>query len=694
MKQILVSAIVPLLLFVAIWAPRVIALDAHVTADEGRWLERSAKFTAALVHQDWDATFQREHPGVTTQWAGLLGLLQTMPDFPQKTRANFDAYNQIPDYWPDASEGISPLKLLAAGRWWTVLFVALSLTLAYFPLKRLLGAGLAALAVLFVAWSPMAVAFTRYLHPDSLVAVLSLVSFCFFASWLYVNQRWRDLVISGSFMGLAWLSKTPAAALVFAGGGAIALEIWKDRSADRDREESASWQSLLLGYLLWGAVASAAFFLLWPVMWTSPLQTFQQIFATMTGYAGGHDNPNFFLGRVVDDPGILFYPVAYLFRATPATLAGLVMAAAAFPLRMTPFDRRPVRKTALVMLIFALAFLVLMTIIGKKFDRYILPTFLSLDVVAALGWAALAQWIAAAVDRRRRSTSPQSAKGTRATTAMVIALLVMLVALGPLHGLLTALHFPYYLTYFNPMVGGTRRAPEVLFTGWGEGLDQVGAWLDQQPTPDLLHVLSWYYYGPLSYYFSGNATGVQYGSRMPWLDADYVVLYINQVQREIPTKAAVDFFLDETPVHTVSVQDMTMARVYDLNAIVAELLASAPPAEALPMPAQWTAPRLTAFRSLRSAPIASALPVELAWESLPERELKASLRLFSEDGTLVAQQDRRLEPEMLLTLFVPPDAVPGPYSLLMMVYDEESHDPMPAEDGQELVTMAAIELTE
>ena len=44
------------------------------------------------------------------------------------------------------------------------------------------------------------------------------------------------------------------------------------------------------------------------------------------------------------------------------------------------------------LLIFALLFMLFMTAPAKKFDRYLMPTFLVLDVVAGLGWTAVAMW--------------------------------------------------------------------------------------------------------------------------------------------------------------------------------------------------------------------------------------------------------------------------------------------------------------
>ena len=41
-----------------------------------------------------------------------------------------------------------------------------------------------------------------------------------------------------------------------------------------------------------------------------------------------------------------------------------------------------------------------MTFVGKKFDRYILPAFLALDLVAALGWISLGQIAVAWLQKR------------------------------------------------------------------------------------------------------------------------------------------------------------------------------------------------------------------------------------------------------------------------------------------------------
>ena len=52
------------------------------------------------------------------------------------------------------------------------------------------------------------------------------------------------------------------------------------------------------------------------------------------------------------------------------------------------------------------------------------------------------------------------------------------------HALPLAVVAPYALAYYNPLVGGGPAASRVLLVGWGEGLDQVAAYLNAQPSSE------------------------------------------------------------------------------------------------------------------------------------------------------------------------------------------------------------------
>ncbi len=99
MNQRAKTALIMLLLFIASWLPRVLALDTFVTTDERKWLARSANFTLALTQGDFANTFQREHPGVTVMWAGTLGFLTHFPTYPQEAPGYFGWSNEEIETW-------------------------------------------------------------------------------------------------------------------------------------------------------------------------------------------------------------------------------------------------------------------------------------------------------------------------------------------------------------------------------------------------------------------------------------------------------------------------------------------------------------------------------------------------------------------------------------------------------------------
>ncbi len=385
------TALILLLLFFAAWLPRVLALDTFVSTDERKWLARSGNFLQAITHGDLADTFQREHPGVTVMMAGSLGFLQKLPDYPALAPGQFTWEAEHIEAWLKQNTTVSPLEMMTAGRWWIVLIVALTIALGFLPLRRLFGDGPAILATLFVAWNPFAIGFSRQLHPDGFVSGFTYLALLLFLAWLYTGQRRRDLITSAFVMGLAWLTKTPAIFLVPTGALLIAIELVRARHTTTSH---ARW-SLVGSYVLWGALATFTFVFLWPSMWVHPFDTLARMAREMGAYVEGHTNVNYFMGQPTADPGLFFYPVAWLFRTTPGVMVGLAAAATYGWRKRRLFDAEVVRRGALALLLFALVFTLGMSIGAKKFDRYILPAFLALDVVAALGWWALGQSVAA-----------------------------------------------------------------------------------------------------------------------------------------------------------------------------------------------------------------------------------------------------------------------------------------------------------
>jgi hypothetical protein len=311
------------------------------------------------------------------------------------------------------------------------------------------------------------------------------------------------------------------------------------------RNRAAFWAGVR-ALLVWGVLAAAIFVLCWPAMWTRPITNIQQILGAAEEYAEESNQQIFFNGEIIiDDPGPLFYPITYLWHVTPVTLAGLALALIAAVVnwhRSSSWWRSQGQNTAMLVL-YALIFTLLMTFGSKKIDRYLLPAYLPLALVAGTGWVALAQWIAARFASRRFQW------------AYALAALVFMAQVA-----LAMPHFPYYFTFYNPLLGGNRSAADVLMIGLGEGIDEAARYLNSKPDAETLRVASWYRGGSFNYIFRGQDLNLDEFS-----EADYAVLYVHQWQRQVPDARMLHYFAQLTPEHTVTLHGMGYVRVYDLR---------------------------------------------------------------------------------------------------------------------------------
>src|SRR6266540_3125102 len=140
--------------------------------------------------------------------------------------------------------------------------------------------------------------------------------------------------------------------------------------------------SLLAGGLICGAVVVA----LWPALWVAPTQSFAALrFGIINEGAEPHMLGNFFLGREDAAPGALFYPAAIALRLTPWALLGLLLLPWAWRSART-HERHDLAALAG----FAVLLVLALSPFPKKFNRYLVPIFPALDILAAyvLAWGA------------------------------------------------------------------------------------------------------------------------------------------------------------------------------------------------------------------------------------------------------------------------------------------------------------------
>jgi hypothetical protein len=566
LRRIVGALLIALLLSGVAALPRVVSLGQLVTVDEVNfWYRRTNTYDNGLRNGNYAATLQSGHPGAATMALGTIGL-----------RLPFQVDQQAPsDYLARLARARLPLALVGA----------LAVGVGYLLLRQLFTPLLALLAAGLWAGDLFLLGHTRLLHLDALLtscmtlAVLALLAVIAdrrsqIADYgksqpsndhHAASQRESSIfnfqfaiytVLAGFFTGLALLTKVPSvvllpfAALVLL----VAAPVARSRLALAQRVKWAAPR--YLGVLL---VAAITFVALWPAMWVMPGEAIARIIgdATTEGFEP-HATGNFFLGRYVEDPGPLFYPLVLLFRLGPLTLLGLLILPLAAG-RGMPGVRAP-RRALLLLALYAVGFTLLMSLSAKKFDRYLLPVFPALDILAAVGLFALFD-----LAHKRLASLSRLPKQSATTNLQPVLPQAMGVALTlAIAGSLVTWYHPYTMAYFNPLVGGGPVAQRVFLVGWGEGLEQVGALLNQEPEPEQRRVSS------------SIVAVLRASTRMQVVDVggsldpipqdypNYLALYSSSVQRGIGDPGAAWMYANATPLYTVTIHGVEYARLYQI----------------------------------------------------------------------------------------------------------------------------------
>jgi hypothetical protein len=468
------------------------------------------------------------------------------------------------------------------------------------------------------------------------------------------------------FGGLALLTKSPAVLLL----PMIALIA----VVGTLRTRLSSLQPLafsLQRFSFWCFVAAAVWLALWPAAWVDPLGAVSRVAFQASADGGApHGWGNFFLGRAVEDPGPLFYPVTVAFRLAPWTLVGLLLFIGFWILDFGPRNRRAIsgivsdqRLPLLVLALFAVGFSVAFSLPPKKFDRYVLPIYPALDVLAAAGLVRIADCRLQIADWLRK----QSAIGWVAVVAVL--------------GVNLALNYPYHLAYFDPLLGGGPVAARVVPVGWGEGYEQAGDFIAAQyngadrPTAARYEPVL----GPFAPAGAAPLAWWQIPGRV-----NYAVVYIDQVQRNDKPETFRPLLEEQTPIYTVRINGIDYAWVYQVAPSVATPLA-ADFGDALHL--RGYALDATAVRS------SGMLTLTLEWEAraAPGADYTLFAHVFDERGERVGQVDVPPADQRAPTsdwqpgrfysrvqrIPLPPDLPPGAYHVAIGVYDPSTFARLP-----------------
>ena len=196
-------------------------------------------------------------------------------------------------------------------------------------------------------------------------------------------------------------------------------------------------------YLLWFAAVVTFSFLLWPALWYVPVEVANVLYKGIFVVGVDTEHIQYYFGKVVEDPGYLFYLVVLLYRSSMYLILGATLLIVTFR-KLESKEKRFIS----FFFLFAFFYLVELTLPSKKLDRYVLPAILALSIISAFSLRIFLEKV------------------------KVWKPLKYLFFFAPALALLIYIH-PDYFTYYNPLYGGLRSGIYVIEPKWMIGAGET-----------------------------------------------------------------------------------------------------------------------------------------------------------------------------------------------------------------------------
>ncbi len=504
--------------------PRVIAINSFATVDEPYWLTAGSDFYFALGQRAFANTVYDYHPAVTTMWIIAIGMLIYFPQYRGFGQGYFDVYKDTLERFL-LLHNHTPLGLLTVSRLvQTVVIVFLLLVLFWF-LRRLFGNTIAVSGILLISFDPFFLGHSRLLNHEGILSLFVLISLLALLTHLFFERKFVYLLISGTAAGFAQLTKSSSIILVPLISLLFLVEIFFHRQL--------AWRKRVLKSIVelaaWIGLLGIVYFVFWPGMWVAPGEMLYQVFGNALSYAfegarlsvTGGVQPAAFQPHLSD---VIEYFQSVLWRTTPIVWIGALLSLA--PLMMHKWEQR---FTLLSIFLIGLLFILLFGIAsGRNSAHYVLTSYVSLDILAAVGWVYGVE-----------SLSKYVPAGVRRMFAIVALGLLIIIQAGSAFAF-----FPYYYTYYNPIMEALQPGRQNPNFGYGDGLELAARYLAQKPGAANSTVIAFYGRGPFSYFYPGKTEQLKPvyadAENVPQLvqilhESKYIVIYYElERERDVP----------------------------------------------------------------------------------------------------------------------------------------------------------------
>lgn len=398
-----------------------------INPDGVNWHYRSEQFVVGLKYAQFDKTYQHYHPGVTLMWI---------------TGIPIEIYKQISGITVYDSENFFNFHFVA--KLSLIISHILLMGILYFVSKKSFGFKRTYLLLAFLVFEPFIIGNSRIYHMDLLFSEFLMIGLIL----SYQNLKdfsYLKTVLSGLFMALTFLTKSigiglPLFVILFPIIRVIQDKDWK----------------FFLKYSL-GTLLSFSFFtlLLFPALWTAPIETLVSIFkeGERVGVRKGHEQT--ILGETTTDGGFFFYPLVLLMKQSPILVFGFL----AYMFSLLKSIKGSIKgfksivlSPTFYMAVFFLGYILVMTYSTKKIDRYMLPVMVFISYLASIG-----------ILNIYRNVKNKIVFAGVGVISIILFWIISLVT-----------YYPYYFLYTSPLFGSSDNANSIIAQKpFGIGITEV-----------------------------------------------------------------------------------------------------------------------------------------------------------------------------------------------------------------------------
>ncbi|MFZ5424559.1 MAG: ArnT family glycosyltransferase [Patescibacteria group bacterium] len=336
--------------------------SASINNDAHFWYTRTQDFWWGIQHGKLNRTYQDAKPGVTVMWLSGLSLEAFLNLYETVFKFRPEIYTHATFYLVHFSV-IAPL----------VTVHLLSILMFYIVFSKLFSREAALYGVILFAFQPFVAGLVRNFHADSTVTSFMLMSSITAIYYLEKTRKTKYILLSGIFGGFALLSKSAAIYLIPYIGFLLLIDLLFNYKPKFSFKAFLPYAKI---YLIWILSLAATFFVSFPAMWLKPIEILRRIFIyegwfLVTEGRGGVN-------------GFLYYAEPISRILTPLFLLSFFIGTSVIVVNFKGYSHTK-KKRILYVVGFVAFYLLQMSLVKQKMDRYLLPMLPFVAFVGGVG---------------------------------------------------------------------------------------------------------------------------------------------------------------------------------------------------------------------------------------------------------------------------------------------------------------------